>query len=405
MRPRRQCRWRLAVQLLVTLMALGGAGKTVGGPPAASGGNRPTVSVTEALGGSESARFRRAYAPRAFNFPDDHGPHPDFRTEWWYFTGNLADGDGRRFGFQLTFFRFALAPEQTPPAETSTVEKRASAWGTRQVYMAHFALTDASGKRFQAVERFSRDALGLAGAQAKPFRVWLEDWRAEGDVSGPGALELAARTQSMGIELTLQGGKPLVLHGDQGLSRKSMEPGNASYYYSRTRVPATGRLWIGGRTYEVTGQAWLDREWSTSALGSGQAGWDWFALQLGDGRELMFYQLRRKDGAADPMSAGTLVSADGKARGLTARDVQIRVTEHWKSPVDGALYPAAWQVDVPGEGIALAVSPLLDNQELDLSVRYWEGAVQVHRRGSAKQSAGWGYVELTGYADAGKSEK
>ncbi|RKZ36905.1 MAG: carotenoid 1,2-hydratase, partial [Gammaproteobacteria bacterium] len=314
---RRYC-WRWAVHLLTALIALGGAGEAAGGPPKPGGGNRPTVSVIDALGSGESAGFRRAYAPRTLHFPDDHGPHPDFRTEWWYFTGNLVGGDGRRFGFQLTFFRFALAPQQTPPAETSSAEQRASAWGTRQVYMAHFALTDVAGEHFQAAERFSRDALGLAGAQAKPFRVWLEDWRAQGDVSGPGALELTARTEDMGIELTLQGGKPLVLHGERGLSRKSAEPGNASYYYSRTRLPAAGRVWVGGRAYEVTGEAWLDREWGTSTLGAEQAGWDWFALQLSDGRELMFYQLRRKGGGVDPMSAGTLVSTDGSARGLNA---------------------------------------------------------------------------------------
>lgn len=358
---------------------------------------RAEMRVAELLQEDEGA-FARATEPRDFVFPRDHGPHPEYRTEWWYVTGNMATPAAREFGFQLTLFRFALAPGGAA---------RASRWATHQVYMAHFALTDVDAGRFHSAERFSRGALELAGARARPFRVWLEDWEMAGTRQGLFPLRLRAEEEGFGLDLTLRGGKPTVLHGERGLSRKSDEPGNASYYYSRTRMPVSGRVRSGEDHYQVQGLAWLDREWSTSALGPDQSGWDWFALQLDDGRELMYYQLRRRDGSPHPRSAGTLIAAGGEARGLSREDVRLEVLAHWESPVDGARYPAQWRLRVPSAGLALEVEPKLADQEMNHSVRYWEGAVRVRRAGgnagAGGARAGHGYVELTGYGGASES--
>jgi predicted secreted hydrolase len=349
------------------------------------------LAVAEALGAAEGSGFARAEASREFRFPEDHGPHPEYAVEWWYYTGNLQGADGRRFGFQFTLFRVGITPE---PVE------RDSAWGARNIYMGHFAVTDAAGERFFAAERFSRDGAGLAGAQAAPLRVWIDDWSVEGlDASGL-PMRLRAATEEVALDLTLQQGKPAVLQGDRGLSQKSAAPGNASYYYSLTRMPAAGTLTIGSEAYAVEGLAWMDREWSTSALGPDQVGWDWFALQLDDGREIMFYQLRTRDGGSDPYSSGVLVDTDGTSRRLARDDVAIDVREQWRSPRSGAVYPAAWQLSIPSEEIELQVTPLLAEQELPVSVIYWEGMVAVEGQAAGAPVRGSGYVELTGYADA-----
>jgi predicted secreted hydrolase len=350
------------------------------------------LTVAEALGGSEggSEGFARATAPREFRFPEDHGPHPEFRTEWWYWTGNLAAADGHAFGYQLTLFRNALAPHAA---------ERESAWGSRQVYMGHFALSDIGNRRFYAFERFNREALGLAGARAEPFRVWLEDWEAAVLEGGVFPMRLAAHAEGVALSLVLEEGKPPVLQGDRGLSQKSAEPGNASYYYSLTRMPSRGTVTVDGRTYEVTGTSWMDREWSTSALGADQVGWDWFSLQLSDGSELMYYQLRRKDGSADPFSAGTYVPAQGGAARLTREEVRIEVRDTWRSPRGGTTYPARWQLSVPSQQLMLGITPAQADQELQVSVRYWEGAVRIQGTHAGQPITGHGYVELTGYGD------
>lgn len=348
---------------------------------------RRSLSLADTLGAEEDEGYARALAPRPFAFPDDHGPHPEFKTEWWYFTGNLENEAGRRFGYQLTFFRIALSPTPVP---------RASAWGADQLYMGHFALSDLDGGRFFAEERLGRAALGLAGAQAAPFRVWLEDWQA----SGPAhtfPLRLQAAGAEVALDLRLDEGKPLVLQGEAGLSRKSAAVGNASYYYSFTRLPTSGRLRIGAQGFTVRGDSWLDREWSTSALAPDQQGWDWFALQFDDGRELMFYQLRLKNGGRDPASKGILVEADGQSRLLRDEEVELEVLEHWRSPRGGS-YPARWRLRVPREDLDLRVTPLLADQELAVSIRYWEGAVGVTGTRAGRPLSGRGYVELTGYA-------
>ena len=351
-------------------------------------GSRPridaTVAVREALA-DDRAGFTRALAPRPLSFPSDHGPHPDFGTEWWYYTGNLRTAAGRHVGFQLTFFRIALAPGAVV---------RASAWATRQLYVAHFAVSDVAGGRFHAFSRGSREALGLAGASASPFRVWIEDWSAEGDGS---SARLRAGDGDVALDLELSAAKPVVAQGDRGLSRKGPEPGNASFYYSFTRMPARGVVRLGRETLEVSGEAWMDREWSSSALGSGVEGWDWFALQLDDGRELMFYLLRRRDGAIDPFSAGTLVAADGTTRALAPRDVRVETLAHWTSPRSGVRYPARWRLSVPSAALRLEIEPRLANQELIVGTRYWEGAVAVAGSAGDRPIAGQGYVELVGY--------
>ena len=354
---------------------------------------RATVAVAEAMA-SDTAGYARADAVRPFRFPEDHGPHPDFKNEWWYFTGNLRTETGRRFGYELTIFRFALAP----PTDAAP---RASAWGTRQLYMAHFALTDVAGGRFLPFERFSRGAAGLAGARAEPFRVRLEDWTIEAAPDGMPAMRLHASDAGAAVDLTVRPLKPIVLQGDRGLDQKGPEPGNASYYYSMTRLATEGTVVVDGERYAVEGLSWMDREWSTSALGKDQVGWDWFALQLDDGRDLMYYRIRTRDGAPDPHSDGVLVGADGGAQKLPSGAVVLDVRDHWRSPRGDAVYPARWRLRVPSEHLDLDLTPLLDDQEIDGAVRYWEGAVRVTGTADGRPVSGHGYVEMTGYAADG----
>lgn len=379
---------RLGAALLALALPVLGMAQTLAPPPPPPPPPGAGPRLGEVLGGGADG-FERARTAREFEFPADHGPHPAFRTEWWYVTGNLASAAGQQFGFQVTFFRFALAPPAGPVPRAG-----ASAWRTRQSYMAHLAVTDVAARRFISAERFARGALGLAGARAEPLAVWLEDWSLRA-VQGAGLpWRVQALAEEGGVDLRLDAGKPLVLQGDAGLSRKSATPGNASYYYSFTRLPASGRVHTPRGSFEVSGEAWLDREWSSSALDAGQVGWDWFALQLRDGRDLMFYQLRRADGSADPHSAGVLVDPAGVASRLRAEQVQLSVLTHWSSPHSGARYPAGWRLRVPAHDLDLRIEPLLADQEHRGLFSYWEGAVRV-RAGDAE--AGHGYVEMTGY--------
>ena len=353
----------------------------------------PRLSLSQALGG-ELAGFARADRPREFRFPDDHGPHPAYRTEWWYYTGNLKSAAGRHFGFQLTFFRTALK------APADRVE-RTSAWGTQDVYMAHFALSDVATPRFYTFQRLSRAALGLAGASAVPFRVWLEDWSVTGETAaGPSvSMQLSAEEQDVALRLRLRPEKPLVLHGHNGLSQKGAAAGQASYYYSFTRLRSAGVLRLGDEEFQVQGLSWLDREWSTSVLGEALQGWDWFALQLTNGQELMVYQVRQHSGRIHPLSSGTLVAADGTPQTLTSADFQIEALQTWRSPTDGAVYPAKWRLRIPGEAIDLTITPYMADQEMHTLIRYWEGAVRAQGTIQGRPLAGDGYVELTGYGE------
>jgi predicted secreted hydrolase len=352
------------------------------------------IDVATALGGIADDGFLRADAPREFRFPEDHNAHPAFRNEWWYITGNLHAADGERFGYQVTFFRIALAPE---------VAARDSAWSTRQLWMAHVALSQIDRGRHQHDQRLARGALGLSGQETGPFRVWLEDWRIDGEVDGafPWTLQVAA--EDFDLALTLEPRREPVLQGDAGLSQKSAQPGNASYYYSITRLATTGTVTRDGQAVTVEGMSWLDREWSTSALGAEQVGWDWFSLQLDSGDDLMVYRLRNCDGGTDPHSAGLLLSAAGHRRVLAAEDFELTPRRRWTSP-SGAVYPVAWSLRVPDEGIDLVVDARLDDQEMLTGVRYWEGSVAV-RSSPERADTGIGYLEMTGYGPAASCDE
>ena len=350
-----------------------------------------SVSVAEAMSG-DTTGYARADAPRAFAFPEDHGPHPGFKTEWWYVTGNLESAGGERFGIQFTIFDSALRP---PSADPTT---RTSDWGAGALFMAHVAVGDAARETFAHSQRFSRAAAGLAGAT--PERVWLgpvEMTRAEGDaVGGAAPWRITGDAEGYVYDLAMTPLKPVVLQGAAGLSQKGEGVGNASYYYAQTRMAARGTITRpDGEAVPVEGLTWLDREWSTSALSAGQVGWDWFALHLDDGRDLMVYQLRRADGTADPYSKASVIAPDGAKRGLSADEYALTPLGAWTS-ADGAEYPTRWRVEIPSEGLDLTVSAVLDASELDdAAVRYWEGAMDV-----AGSATGRGFLEMTGYADA-----
>lgn len=333
--------------------------------------------------------FRRAEGVAPLNFPADFGPHPDFQTEWWYYTGNLETADGRHFGYQLTFFRRGLLPPSQVPG-------RESDWATNQIYMAHFTLTDVDGESFLAYERFSRGAAGLAGAQADPYRVWLEDWQVK--LTGPNTYQLTAANENIAIDLTLTDEKGPILQGDQGYSQKGAEPGNASYYYSQPRLVSVGSVRIGDETFAVSGLSWKDHEYSTAVLAADEVGWDWFSLQFSDGYELMLYNLRRADGSIAAFSSGTLIAPDGSTTALAYGDFVITAQDTWHSPQTGADYPMGWSVSVPSADLEFEITPYLRDQELDLTFIYWEGAVQISGTHRGDAISGAGYVELTGYA-------
>ncbi len=369
-------------------LGLAGAALVGGGLLSARPGATPQPQGSRLrLAPAPEVAFARASEPRTFRLPDDHGPHFEYQTEWWYYTGNLQAADGRRFGFQLTFFRRGLLAG--PP--------QAAGLATNQIHFAHFAVSDVAGGQHRFAERFSRGAAGLAGASGKPYRVWLEDWSAETLNADGSAVRLRAREQGLVLDLELHATKPLVAHGDRGLSPKSDTVGNASYYVGYTRMRARGHIGTSGPPVEVTGEAWFDHEWSTSALGPSAVGWDWFSLQWSDGRELMFFLIRREDGSHEPASGGTLVLADGTTRRLGPEDVRVEVADLWRSPETGTEYPARWRLRVPSEDVALHVVPWLGGQEMRTSFLYWEGAVRLEGTSRGTPLAGQGYVEMTGY--------
>ncbi len=383
------------VFLVLILCAAAGGWLALRPRPAA----QPAQGIAQAAA-VDTAGFARAQGPRPFSFPQDHGPHPEFQTEWWYYTGNLQSAEGRRFGFQLTFFRRALLPP-------GRLAARASDWAAGQVYMAHFALSDVDGGQHQAFERLQRGAAGLAGAQAAPFQVWLDDWQVVEAAApapcahpnaGPCAYRLQAAQDGLALDLRLVDTKGPALQGDQGFSRKGAGAGQASYYYSLTRLESAGTIQLAGQTYAVSGLSWMDHEFSTSALSKDQVGWDWFSIQLDDGSELMLFQIRRADGSLDPYSSGAWIAPNGQVSPLQRDDFQLDVTARWDSPRSGASYPAGWRLNVPRLGLALEVRPRLADQELNLSYAYWEGAVAVSGSSGGQSVAGSGYVELTGYS-------
>jgi len=391
MKTRGPLAWVLAGCAIVAALVAVAARLERGAPPPPVAAS---LAVAEAMAAGSVEGFERARGPRRFVFPDDHGAHDGFRTEWWYFTGTLYARDGRALGYQLTFFRNALV---AAPSATGS-DLRAS-----RVWMAHLALSDERRGIFRSAERFAREAIGLAGARAEPFRIWLEGWeaRARGDSFSP--LVLRAAADELEIELELAVEKGVVLQGDGGLSVKGPEPGDASYYYSVPRLATRGSVLLAGERFDVAGRSWLDREWSTSALGPELAGWDWLAIQLEDGRDLMIYRLRTREGATGARSAGSIVGADGAARALTRDDFSLEPVGRWSSPRGGD-YPAGFRIEIPSEGLSLEATPRLADQELDTLVRYWEGAVRVEGRDATGPVSGVGFLEMTGYA-AGESER
>ncbi|MBL37007.1 MAG: carotenoid 1,2-hydratase [Xanthomonadales bacterium] len=340
------------------------------------------ISGTALLNAAPDA-FKRVTGPEPLVFPADHAMHPGFRNEWWYFTGNLFDATGRRYGFQFTLFRFAVEPGERPDSD----------FASDAIWMAHFAVSDVARARFNSAERFARDALGLAGATADEW--WLRDWTVTRTEEG---WRLRAQMDGASLDLDLAPRKPVVLQGDSGYSRKGPERGNASRYYSITRMAADGRVVLDGNAAEVTGSAWLDREWGSSQLGEGIAGWDWFALQLDDGRDLMLYRLRTEAGDASRFSAGVLVEADGGYRVLERDDFEFEEIGRWRDRL-GVDWPVAWRVRLPGEGLAFEVRPAFDAQRWYATVGYWEGAVDVIDPDDGR-TLGRGYLELSGYADS-----
>lgn len=353
------------------------------------------ASLLPLLSKGDAAGFARATEPGALQFPRDLGPHPRYQTEWWYYTGNLQTSEGRQFGYQLTFFRRALAAEEAG-ASPDAAGSASSEWRTNQVYMAHLTVSDIRAEEFYAAERFSRGAAGLAGAQATPYHVWLEDWSARQTPSGP--VQLQARTEEVALDLTLRETLPPVLHGDGGLSQKGPESGNASYYYSIVQQQTSGTISVEGLTFEVSGLTWKDHEYSTSALTSGAIGWDWFSLQLDNGAALMFFQIRREDGTLQAQSSGTFVYPDGRTRHLSLAEWNLQVTDTWTSPHNGATYPAGWRIEIPALELTLEGEPLLADQELNVSTTYWEGAVQFDGAWRGEPLSAIGYIEMTGYA-------
>lgn len=380
-------RYPLYALVLAVLIGVGWLGwwQFAAGPANQDQQPATSASAFRTPEGKDMAGYAKVSGPRPMHFPQDHGAHPDYRIEWWYFTGNLATAQGRPFGFELTFFRFAMAPSSPP---------RASDWATRQMWVANFAISDIKPKRFHVFKRSERGALGLAGAQIHPVRIWIDDWEVRAlSAASLFPARLQAEQEGARIDLRLISEKPLVLQGDAGYSRKSANPQNASYYYSYTRLLAQGTLTVDGEPYNVSGTAWMDREWSTSSLAANQAGWDWLSLQLDDGRDLMLYRLRQRDGSAGPYSAGVLVDKAGKPHHLTVAEFSMTPLRYWRSEATGVTYPVDWRVQVPAEHLDFQVKARMPNQELDLRVRYWEGAVSA----SGENVSGRGYLELTGY--------
>ncbi len=338
----------------------------------------------------ETSSFRPALPGYQYKFPRDHFSHDDFRIEWWYYTGNLESKEGERFGYQMTFFRVAL--------EGTKKIANPSKWKIDQIYFAHLTVTDIAGKKFHFFERINRKGLINAGARSDRFLVWNEDWVL---TERGGAHRLKAIESGTGVDLKLIPVKDMVFHGKGGISRKGDQEGNASHYFSYTRMQTTGKVFIKGKAYEVTGTSWMDREFSSDQLNPKLVGWDWFSLKLDNNTEIMLYQLRQKDGGVDPFSSGTLVSPDSKSRHLVKDEFSVEVTGDWTSKKTNIIYPAGWVITLADFGTRLNIQPDLADQELShlrsISGSYWEGSVSIEGTFEGRPVQGKGYVELVGY--------
>jgi predicted secreted hydrolase len=334
--------------------------------------------------------WREAAAGYPYAFPRDHASHSNFKIEWWYYTGNLETKTGRRFGYQLTFFRTGVTSQPANP----------SRWAVRDLYMAHFCISDLEQKAFHSFEKLNRAGLGWAGAESSFYRVWNESWQAE--VEGKDHL-IKADSDNYQLDLRLSPEKAEVIHGENGISQKGPSPGNASHYLSLTRLRSTGNLTVGGETFAVTGLSWMDHEFGTSFLEEDQTGWDWFSIQLDDNRELMIFQIRRADGSIDARSSGTMIEANGRTVHIPFTGFALKPTgASWRSQSSGANYPTEWLIELPGFDLRLQVSAAFENQELrtteSTAVTYWEGSVTVDAVSGGRKISGRGYLEMTGYA-------
>lgn len=334
--------------------------------------------------------YRLALPGYTYVFPRDHGAHPEFKLEWWYYTGNLRSTDGHEFGYELTFFRTGMDQSF----------ENTSAWQIRDLYMAHLAITDITENRFYYFEKLSRAGPGIAGAGAGTLDVWNQNWSARMDAN---AMKLVANAGEGALDLKLDPQKKPAIHGANGVSQKAEGAGRASHYYSMTRLSTKGALRIGARTFQVSGESWMDHEFGTNQLTEKQAGWDWFSIQLDNGTDLMLYQLRNRDGSLDPYSSGTVVAPDSRTIRLRLADFAASPGRKWTSSKTGTSYPIEWTIVLPGRATELRVTPVVDDQELvttrSTGIAYWEGAVRITGTWEGKPVTGKGYVELTGYLE------
>lgn len=335
------------------------------------------------------ADWRPAIPGWNYRFPADHGNHPDFKTEWWYFTGNLHSDDGRDFGYQLTFFRQGVRGPGSPSVQSRFV--------VSDVKFAHFAVSEISPARFHHFQRLSRGAFGEAGFDRSGMLAWIGDWICKR--TGAETFQLAAGEKDISIALDLASTKNPVVQGREGVSQKAEGEGRASHYYSLSRLKTVGRIGIAGKTYAVSGTSWFDHEWATNQLAPYQKGWDWFSLQFQDGTELMVFQIRTDDGKTDPHSAGTFVFEDGSDLKLGQAGFELVPVAWWRSEKTGANYPAEWRLTVPALDLDLDIKARFRQQELTANpFAYWEGAIRASGTRSSKSVEALGYLEMTGYA-------
>ncbi len=331
-----------------------------------------------------------------YRFPEDHFSHPNYQTEWWYYTGNLNSRDGQEFGFELTFFRFH------PDARGNDAERN-PVWFPSQIYIAHFALIDINRGHFYEQERVNRSGPGLAASDAHQREIWNGNWSARWLSYEPIRQQIEAVTANAHLLLTLNSRKPLVIHGQNGVSQKGPKPGEASHYYSLTRLDASGKLSLDGRDFQVEGQAWMDREFFSSVHDDQIAGWDWMCIQLNTNEEVMLYRLRLKDGGVSAYSSGTFVAANAKSEFLDSKQFSLEPLKTWHSSVTQANYPVAWRIELPSKQMSLQLTTPVDNQELvsGTTGSYWEGAVRYAGTEAGAPVNGVGYLEMTGYARRG----
>lgn len=356
--------------------------------PAQLSGSR--ISFIDDQSKVEDNNFKKAIYKRDFKFPEDFGAHPEYLTEWWYYTGNLLTDDGRHFGYQLTFFRRAISDE----FEVSS----ASDWASNQIYLAHFAVTDTLNEKHYVFDQISRGSAGIAGTSIDPlFSIWLKDW--EINQLEDNVFQMNAGNDDVEINFILTDLKGISFYGDDGLSQKGSEIGNASYYFSQTRMETTGSIRISDENFSVKGFSWMDHEFGTSTLGNDQIGWDWFSIQLDNNSEIMLFQIRQADGSISEFSSGTIIFMDGNTENLEINDFEIEVLDTWQTS-DQITYPNKWEIYIEHINLKMETTPVMNDQEMSLFFRYWEGAVNINGTLNGEKISGYGYIELTGYAQS-----